>query len=67
MNKKVKKWVKKILFGFTVGTLGGLLGITILFFSLMYLFGCNHIPEPKMNQAIEFYDQNVKNFPNTNP
>ena len=64
--EKVKVWFKKIIFGITVGTLGTILGGAILFFSLMYFFGCKHIPEPKMNQAIEFYDKNVKNFPNVN-
>jgi len=51
MNK-----LKKILFG-----------ILIVFFACVYLFGCKHcIPEPKMNYALEFYDKNVKNFPDTN-
>lgn len=41
--------------------------ILLLLLLLPILISCRCIPQPKMNQAIEFYDKNVKNFPNTNP
>lgn len=64
--EKVKMWFKKITFGITVTTLGTILGGVILFFCLVFLFGCKHTPEPNIPYALQFYDKSVKNFPNTN-
>jgi len=60
------KKLKKVCFKLSVLFTGSLLGMIMLFGLTVCLFGCRHYPQPNIPYSLEFYDKNVKNFPDTN-